>query len=100
MEHSQVQTLTYNKRPNNSRVYPELVMAPTAAERESTYYTALNLVALIDEQLSKGTRHYRNKAGVLLNTLDEVIHAILANDLLLPAEQEETEMVWAQELAA
>ncbi len=100
MEHSQVQTLSYNQRPNNSRVYPELVMAPTAAERESTYYAALALVALIDEQLNRGTRHYRNKAGVLLNTLDEVVHAILANDLLLPAEQEETEMVWAQELAA
>ena len=77
-------------------------MAPTAAERESAYYAAVELVAYIDEALAKGTRHYRNKAGELLTTLDEVVHAILNNDLLLPETEDEKEMVWLapQELAA
>ena len=33
-------------RSNNGRVYPELYMAPTADEKEATYYAALELVAL------------------------------------------------------
>lgn len=101
MGHSQTK-MSRNGRNDKSRAYPELVMAPTAAERESAYYTALELVAHIDEALTKGTRHYRNKAGELLSTLDEVVHAILNNDLLLPETEEEKEMVWVtpQELAA
>lgn len=100
MEHSEARTLTRNQR-HDARVYPELVMAARAAEQEATYYAALNLVAHIDEDLTRGTRHYRNKAGVLLTTLDEVVHAILDDDLLLPDEQDELEMMWvAQELAA
>jgi hypothetical protein len=89
-------------RSTNGRVYPELMMAPTANERESTYYAALELVAQIDEALTKGTRHYRNKAGDLLTTLDEVVRAILANELLLPEVEEKAEMRWLQpqELAA
>ena len=89
-------------RSSNGRVYPELVMAPTANERETTYYAALELVAQIDEALTKGTRHYRNKAGNLLTTLDEVVRAILANDLLVPEVEEKAEMRWLQpqELAA
>jgi hypothetical protein len=89
-------------RSNNGRVYPELVMAPSANERETTYYAALELVAQIDEALTRGTRHYRNKAGELLTTLDEVVRAILANDLLLPEVEEKTERRWLQpqELAA
>ncbi len=76
-------------------------MTRTAVEREATYYAALKLVARIDEDLTRGTRHYRNKAGVLLTTLDEVVRAILEDDLLLP-EVEEAEMMWVapQELAA
>jgi hypothetical protein len=58
-------------------------------------------VARIDEDLTKGVRHYRNKAGVLLTTLDQVVHAILNDDLLLPDTQEDTEVMWLpQELAA
>ena len=76
--------------------------APTASEKEASYYAALELVAEIDEALTRGTFHYRNKAGELLTTLDEVIHALLANDLLLPEVKKETEMRWLQpqELAA
>lgn len=102
MEQSQTQTLVRSKPPQNSRVYSELRVPSSLAEREMTYYAALNLVALIDETLSRGTRHYRNKAGVLLTTLDEVVHAILADDLLLLEEPAETEVVWmaAEEFVA
>lgn len=52
-------------------------------EADATYYAALDLVSQIGEELKLGTRHYRNKAGVLLTTLDEVVRAILEDDLLL-----------------
>jgi len=100
MEHSQVQPFAGNHRHNNSRPYPELVMKPPENEREATYNAALELVAIIDENLTRGTCHYRNKAGLLLTTLDEVVHAILDDDLLLSEQEEAAEMVWQQELAA
>jgi hypothetical protein len=101
MEHTQMRTLKHN-RNNNHRTYPELVVSHSVSEEEATYYAALKLVARIDEDLTKGTRHYRNKAGVLLTTLDEVVHAILNDDLLLSEEREKPEIVWVapQELAA
>lgn len=55
-------------------------------EREAAYQAALKLVARIDEELRQGIRHYRNRAGELLTTLDEVVRAILGNDLLMPEE--------------
>ena len=42
---------------------------------------ALELVERIDEDLTRGIRHYRTKQGKLLQTLDQVINAILANNL-------------------
>ena len=83
------------------RVYPELVKSSKMTEQEATYYAAMELVAQIDEDLTRGIRHYRTKAGVLLTSLDEVVRAILEDNLLLP-EEEEADMVWVapQELAA
>lgn len=83
------------------RVYPELVKSSKMTEQEATYYAALELVARIDEDLTRGVRHYRNKAGTLLTSLDEVVQAILDDNLLLP-EEEEAGVVWVapQELAA
>jgi hypothetical protein len=100
MAHFNSQSKKRNSRFDGSRKYPELVVAPTPAEREATYYAALELVAHIDEALTRGTRHYRNRAGELLTTLDEVVGAILSNNLLLP--EAEAEMMWMapQELAA
>jgi hypothetical protein len=83
---------------NGRRPRPELVKS-TRSDQEATYQSALELVARIDEELTRGVRHYRNRSGVLLTTLDEVVHAILADDLMLP-EMEEVEPVWRQELAA
>jgi hypothetical protein len=82
-------------------VYPELVRTPAMSEREAVYYAALKLVAGIDEDLTRGIRHYRNKAGMLLTTLDEVVRAILNDDLLLP-EETRADVTWVtpQEMAA
>lgn len=83
---------------NNGRPRPELVKTAKMNEQDSTYYAAVELVARIDHDLSRGVRHYRTKAGQLLNTLDEVVRAIL-DDNLLVAEEQHT--VWMpQELAA
>lgn len=59
-------------------------------EQEATYYAALELAAQIDYDCVFGVRHWRNKAGVLLNTLDAVVRAILDNDLLLPEDDWDT----------
>jgi hypothetical protein len=78
--------VNHNHRSNYRR--PELVVAQPLSEKDAAYYTALKLVARIDDDLTRGVRHYRNKAGELLNTLDQVVHAILSDDLLLPETQE------------
>lgn len=52
-------------------------------EADARYAAALKLVQAIDHNLQKGTRHYYNTQGRLLNTLDEVIHALLADGLAL-----------------
>ena len=78
--------INHNHRSNYHR--PELVVAQPLSEKDTTYYAALKLVARIDEDLTRGVRHYRNKAGELLTTLDQVVHAILADDLLLPETQQ------------
>ncbi len=54
------------------------------AERELAYYNSLSLVAWIDNELVHGTTHFRNKAGALLQTLDRVVDAILADELAIP----------------
>jgi hypothetical protein len=83
-------------------MYP--VVKPTKTkigEQEAAYHAALELVARIDEDLTRGIRHYRTKAGILLTTLDEVIRAILEDNLLIPEEQESgRRWVAPRELAA
>jgi hypothetical protein len=75
-----------------------LVKSNKTNEQDAAYYAAVELVARIDEELTRGVRHYRTKAGQLLTTLDEVINAILSDNLLVP---EERDTVWTpQELAA
>jgi len=90
----------FTKNSTKRRAFPELV--PTPAEREVTYRAALELVALIDQNLSRGICHYRDRAGRLLTTLDEVVHAMLNNDLMSLEQAYEQEHSWARpkELAA
>jgi hypothetical protein len=45
------------------------------------YAAALKLVQAIDRNLRNGTCHYYDTGGKLLNTLDEVIHAVLTDTL-------------------
>ena len=54
---------------------------------DDAYYAALELVARIDEGVTLGTHHYRTKAGALLTTLDEVVRAILENNLMEPTNE-------------
>ncbi len=100
-DYTKMQSLNHNQGYKAPRVYPELVKPNRVNEQEATYYAAMELVARIDEDLTRGVRHYRTKAGILLNTLDEVVRAILDDNLLIPEEQE-SGMLWVapQELAA
>ncbi|MBN1218772.1 MAG: hypothetical protein JXM69_07585 [Anaerolineae bacterium] len=101
MERVQLRNSNNNHRRNNHRAYPELVVTHSVSESDAAYYAALKLVARIDEDLTRGVRHYRNKAGILLTTLDQVVHAILTDDLSVPEVREEAEVMWLpQELAA
>jgi hypothetical protein len=83
---------------NGRRPRPELVK-PFQTDQEAAYYAALELVARIDDELTRGIRHYRTISGQLLTTLDEVIHALLTDTLELP-ESQQAEPMWRQEMAA
>jgi hypothetical protein len=100
MERTQLQQLK-NHRTKPARVYPELVKTTKATEQEAAYHAALELVARIDEDLVRGIRHYRTQAGLLLTTLDEVVRAILEDNLLLSEEHDNgRRWITPQELAA
>ena len=53
----------------------------TDLEEIVRYSCALPFVCEIADHLDRGTRHYRTRDGILLRTLDEVIRAILEDDL-------------------
>ncbi len=55
-------------------------------EQEKIYYLALNLLVRIDEDMARDIKHYRNKGGQLLTTLNEVVRVILADELVVAAE--------------
>lgn len=69
------------------QVIPEIkhvrlcTQVPRLKLKADTYQAALELVARIDEDLTRGVRHYRTKAGRLLTCLDEVIDAIIRGEL-------------------
>lgn len=69
------------------RTKPTLIKSPAMTEREATYRVALALVGKIDDDLAHGTFHYRNRAGVLLETLPEVVNAILTDNLAINAPE-------------
>lgn len=86
-------TPTTNGHYKTNRTYPELIKPSTMTEQEAAYRAALELVARIDEDLTRGVKHYRTKAGKLLETLDQVVQAILDDNLLMPDEKE-AEVIW------
>lgn len=50
-------------------------------DADARYAAALRLVQAIDHNLRNGTQHYYDTQGRLLQTLDEVIHAMLSDSL-------------------
>lgn len=54
-----------------------------SAHREAVFQRALAYVEAVDADLTTGRRYYRTKAGTLLTTLDEVVRAILTDDLTI-----------------
>lgn len=61
--------------------------------KEEVYTRALHAVEAIDADLTSGRRHYRSRGGRLLTRLDEVVRAILDNELA------GAEPVWLAEAA-
>ena len=64
---------------------PVIIRLPEDNEAEK-YELAYSLVQHIDATLTSGTQHYRTKSGNLLRTLDEVVNAILADNLVWEEE--------------
>lgn len=62
---------------------PSTKLRTGSAHREAVFQRALAYVEAVDADLTSGRRHYRNRAGVLLNSLDQVVQAILDNDLAI-----------------
>jgi len=83
---------------NNKKHTPNTfkpVLVPKSDVQEDAYQSALELVQLIDAHLTNGTQHYRTKSGQLLRTLDQVVNAILADNLQIDAQN----LGWQKELA-
>lgn len=69
-------------------IYHVTGKAHRPTEQERRYRVALRLVGRIDEGVTTGNHHYWSKAGVLLVKLDQVVDAILTNELMEPEEVE------------
>ena len=78
--------------PNSTSFKPRLVKSPE--QQAATYAASLQLVAVIDDNLATGRVHYRTRSGRLLRTLDEVVRAILAGNLMPEREA----AVWVPDL--
>lgn len=68
------------KSSNKSLLSPPLLPAP--GQKDACYKSSLLLVEWIDASLGRERVHFRNRAGELLQTLDQVIRAIIDNDLM------------------
>jgi len=91
---SQFSELTQNNKPRVNEFKPMLVKRQKY-DQAATYMAALELVQYIDDSLTLGTRHYRTKSGQLLRTLDEVVHAILTNNMMWETKR----ISWPEDLA-
>lgn len=61
---------------------PFVIRGEVPALHNLIYQQALRLVEYIDGSLALGTHHFRLKSGRLLRTLDEVVSAILKDELV------------------
>ena len=78
---AQVSAVEGNTKARRNGFRPKLIKGHST-EQAQAYETALLLVRHIDATLTAGTCHYRTKSGHLLRTLDEVVNAILADNLI------------------
>lgn len=62
---------------------PSTKLRTGSAHREAVFQCALAYVEAVDADLTTGRRHYRNRAGKLLSSLDQVVSAILSDELLV-----------------
>ena len=83
-------TITIDELNQERQAFGRLVAIVTRspAEREAAYYAALEFADAIDvldgaSDNSRLTRRFRNRAGTLLLSLDEVVRAALAGDLVV-----------------
>ena len=95
----QSQAIPFGRNGRSHKGYPQ------GDDPDARYAAALKLVQMIDRDLQKGTRHYYDTRGQLLSTLDEVIQAMLTDNLAFskPAKYSQKETVpWSAvgELAA
>lgn len=85
----------HNGNGNGYNGLKPVIIFPFRDDAEARYDAAFDLVQHIDATLSAGTQHYYTKSGQLLRTLDEVVHAILADNLVWDTQAD----VWDQGLA-
>lgn len=81
-------TTTFLPVANNQRkkMSSEILspVLPVPGSKDAHFKSACILVHLIDTSLESGRVQFRTKAGELLTTLDEVVRAIIADELLEP----------------
>lgn len=75
-------TMKYDKNGRSRRARAGHT-PPILEDADARYAAALRLVQTIDRDLQRGTRHYYDTCGKLLISLDEVIQAILADNLVV-----------------
>ena len=83
---------TAKPRPNT---FKPVLVPRTPQQQEASFDAAMELVQLIDAHLTQGTQHYRTKSGTLLRTLDQVVNAILSDNLRI----ETPNIGWQDDLA-
>jgi hypothetical protein len=90
----------------NGRGKGQAASRPHSQDADARYAAALKLVQAIDHNLRNGTQHYYDTQGKLLNSLDEVIHAMLTDSLApgkpteYPQDAESVQWVSVSELVA
>lgn len=57
-------------------------LLPVPGQKDACYKSSLILVEWIDANLERERVHFRNRAGELLQTLDQIVAAILDNELM------------------
>lgn len=68
-------------------------------QNECAYYQLFEALVALEADMERGLMHFRNRAGRLLTTVDEVVQAILNDDLKGDTNTETTGNDSSQEAA-